>query len=329
VWDGHELIVVQPSFPGCPQAAAAYDPRANRWARIAAAPRLIGQQPVAAWGGGRLVLVSPVTGVSVTWSPATGHWHRIATLPSVGAACLGWTGGRFLAITIGKGATRAFALTGAQWTRLPDLPRPGNGSIVEVATAADADGVYALADISVPHDNPAGSYDSGSAELLRLTARGWVRIPLAGGAPLSQLALTQVGGAILATGSSCAGIGNCTLEDGAAALLRPGGRDPTIPLLAAAGVPYPRDIAAGGRAVVVTYCEGIGAVVAPGTGPAPGSSAVYDIGTDSWLRGPTGGGSRAIFGTYWTPSGVVSLGESVNTAVGAAHTDSWLLRPTS
>jgi hypothetical protein len=273
------------------------------------------------------VLVSPVTGVTVTWSPATGQWHQIATLPAPGAVSLCWTGSKFLVITISKAATRAFALNGGRWARLPDLPRPSKGSIVEVATAADGGAVYALADINVPHDNPNDTYNSGSAELLRLTAAAWTPVPLAPGAPRSQLALTHVDGAILAAGSACPGLGGCTLEDGAAALLRPGARNSTIPLLPKAGVPYPRDIAAGGQAIVVTYSEGLGSPVPPGTGPAPGGSAVYDIATGTWLPGPTAVGSRADLGAYWTPYGVVSLGQPTRTTIDSTHIGGWLLRP--
>ena len=200
VWDGRDLVVVEGGFHPCPPGVAAYDPRANRWAGMAAPPWPIGQGPVAAWGGGRLVLVSPVTGVTVTWSPATGQWHRIATLPSQGAVSLSWTGSTFLVITIGKAATRAFALGVGRWARLPDLPRPRRGSIVEVATAADDRAVYALADINVPHNNPNDTYNSGSAELLRLTATAWTPVPLTPGAPRSQLALTQVDGHRAGTG---------------------------------------------------------------------------------------------------------------------------------
>jgi hypothetical protein len=273
------------------------------------------------------VLVSPVTGVTVTWRAATDRWHQIATVPSPGAVSLSWTGSKFLVITIGNAASRAFSLSGGRWARLPDLPQPGRGSIVEVATAADDGAVYALADINVPHDNPNDTYNSGSAELLRLTAAAWTRVPLAPGAPRSQLALTQVDGAILAAGSACPGLGGCTLEDGAAALLRPGARDSTIPLLPKEGVLYPRDIAAGGQAAVVTYSEGLGAPLPPGMGPPPGSTAIYDIATGTWLPGPTAVGARADLGAYWTPYGVVSLGQRTRTTVDSTHTGGWLLSP--
>lgn len=137
----------------------------------------------------------------------------------------------------------------------------------------------------------------------------------------------QVNGAILAAGSACPGLGGCTLEAGAAALLRPGARDSTIPLLPKAGVPYPRDIAAGGQAIVVTYSEGLGDPLPRDLEPAPGSSAIYDLATRTWLSGPTAAGSRADLGAYWTPYGVVSLGQPTGTTVDSTHTGGWLLRP--
>lgn len=333
VWDGRDLVVVEPGFPPCPAGAAAYDPKANSWVKIGAPPRLIGLQPVTAWGGGRLVLVSPDTGAAVTWSPADGRWRQIPPVPSQGAVSATWTGRTFLVVTASmisanKGTAGAFAFTRGRWTRLPDLPQPGQGRIVEAVAAAEHGTVYVLADINVAHTNPDDIYNSGSVELLRLTAAAWLPVPLPPGAPGSQLVLTPVGGAILAAGSACPGLGPCTLEAGTAALLRPGAHPVTIALAPRAGVPYPRDIAAGGHAVVVTYQEGLGNLLSPGVGPAPGSSAVYDIATGRWLAGPTAPGSGSLFGAYWTPDGVVSLGQPTRTTLGSVpDIGGWLLRP--
>jgi hypothetical protein len=330
VWDGHDLVVVEPGWPHCRAAAATYNPRTNSWAAIAEPPklwarsRLFGPQPVAAWGDGRLVMVSPVTGVTVAWSPATGRWQQIRTLPSRGAVSASWTGSKFLVITarmiaVNKGTARAFALTGDRWTRLPDLPQPGKGQIVEAVTAADDGAVYALAGINVAHTSPNDMYNSGHVELLRLTPAAWTPVPLSSSAPSSQLALTQVDGAIVAAGSACLGRGGCTEEDGAAALLRPGSHPATIALRPQPGVPYPRDIASGRHAIVVTYPEGLGDT-RPGPPPA--------ITTGRWLQGPTATDFRADLGAYWTPYGVVSLGQPSRAAgVESTHIGGWLLRP--
>lgn len=154
MWDGRDLVVVEPGWPHCRPAAATYSPRTNSWAVIAAPPklwapsRLFGAAPVAAWGGGRLMLVSPGTGVTVTWNPATGRWQQIGTLPSRGAVSASWTGSKFLVTTVkmlgvNKGAARAFGLAGDRWTRLPNLPKPGKGRIVEAVTATNDGTIYA------------------------------------------------------------------------------------------------------------------------------------------------------------------------------------------
>jgi len=272
-WDGRDLVVVEPGFPPCPAAAAAYDPAANRWALIASPPRLwagsglFGGEPAAAWEGGRLVLVSPATGVTLTWRPGADRWDRAGTLPSPGVVSVTRAGRRFVAITVRRlgvnaGTAKAFALGGGRWTPLPVLPRPRTGWIADAAAAFYRGSVYVLAGISVAHTNPNDMYESGRAELLRLTGSAWTPVPLPLGAPISQLALTSVGGAMMATGSACPASAGCTQEDGAAALLRPGARPAVIPLRPGPGVPYPRDIAAGPQAVVVVYSEGLGRVTA-------------------------------------------------------------------
>jgi hypothetical protein len=338
LWDGRDLVVVEHGFRPCRPAAAAYDPRANTWRALAAPPGFIGrgQGPVAAWGGGRLLLVMPVTGAAVTWSAATGRWHRIASVPAPGAVSVSWTGSRFLVITLtrisaSQGAAGTFALADGQWARLPSLPQPARGQIVEAATATGNGSVYALADVSVWHTSPGDTYDSGSVELLRLTAAAWTRVPLSQGAPRSQLALTPVGGAFVAAGSQCPGIGMCTGgEDGAVALLRPGAAATTA-LRPEQGVPYPRNIAAGGHAIVVTYAEGLGRPMPPEDEPRPGTTAIYDITARTWLKGPTSPEPRADAGldwsAYWTPYGVINLAQALPDSGTPAHIGGWLLRP--
>jgi hypothetical protein len=340
LWAGRDLIVVEHGYPPCRPAAAAYDPMANTWRAIAAPPGFIGhgQGPVAGWGGGRLLLVMPMTGAAVTWSAATGRWHRIASVPAAGAVSVSWTGSRFLVITLtriaaNRGTAGTFALRGGQWTRLPSLPQPARGQIVEAATTTGNGSVYALIDVSLWHTNPSDTYDSGSVELLRLTAATWTRVPLSRGAPGSQLALTQAGGDFVAVGSACPGIGMCTGgEDGVVALLRPGAATTTTALRPRDGVPYPRNIAAGGHAIVVTYAEGLGRLMLPKDEPQPGSCAIYDITTRTWLKGPTSPERRAdlglVWSAYWTPYGVVDLAQALPDSGTLVHIGGWLLRPT-
>jgi hypothetical protein len=338
VWDGRDLVVIEPAFPPCPPGAAAYDPRANSWAKIATPPRFIGVNPATAWGGGRLMLISERTGAAATWDPVTARWQQLAPVPSPGVVSAVWTGDKFLVITASaisssKGSAHVFALTGSRWRRLPDLPQPASGRIVSAVAAAGPDAVYALATI-----NPASTSHGGanaddtsnlaSVELVRLGTASWRPVPLSSVVPQSQLALTAVNGGILAAGSSCPALAICTLEDGTAALLRMGAQPDTIPLMAPAGVPYPYDIAAGSQAIVVTYQNGLGTPLPPGAGPVPGSSTIYDIATGKWQPGPTAAGSGSSFGAYWTAYGVVCLGQPSRTTLGSAHKiGGWLLRP--
>ena len=329
-WDGHALVVIEPAFRPCSSGAAAYDPKTNRWAKSAAPPKLIGLNPLAAWGGGRLIVVSRRTGATVTWSPAIRHWHQIRSVPSANVVSAVWTGRKFLVITAslitsGRKSAHAYALTGNRWSGLPNLPQPRKGRIVGAVAAAGPGAVYAIATIA----SPGAARDlnvSGSVELLRLAAASWRPVPLSPAVPRSQLALTTVSGGIVAAGSGCLALALCMEEDGAAALLRLGARPETIPLTPAAGVPYPYDIAAGGQAIVVAYQNGLGTVEPPGSGPVPGSSTIYDIAAGRWLPGPTSPGIGGSAGAYWTAYGVVCLGQRTN--VGSTHNfGGWLLRP--
>jgi hypothetical protein len=169
-------------------------------------------------------------------------------------------------------------------------------------------------------------------QLLRLGAGRWIPVSLGPGIPKSQVGLTQITGAVLVTGSICAGA--CTEEDAVAALLRPGAHDPVTVLHPPAEVPYPYDIAGGGGAVVVTYPNGpnaFGENRLPGSGPAPGTTAIYDVAAGAWLRGPTIPDSHlleaSIPGIYWTPFGVIALETPMVGGTRGEAAGSWLLRP--
>jgi hypothetical protein len=45
VWDGRNLVTVEPGWPHCRPGAAAYNPRTNSWATLAAPPRLRPARP--------------------------------------------------------------------------------------------------------------------------------------------------------------------------------------------------------------------------------------------------------------------------------------------
>jgi hypothetical protein len=282
-------------------------------------------------------MVSWHAGAAAAWTSATGRWHLLPPLPAPDVVSASWTGREFVVITArrlgaNKGIAQAFGLRADRWTRLPDLPQPRRGQVINIATATFGGAVYALAGVGIWHTNPNDTYDAEYSELLRLTHSSWERVPLPSDVPQSQQALIRVQGALVALGSSCPGP-VCTFEDGAAALLMPGARGRVIPLLPKPGVPYPRDIAAGGQAIVVVYSEGLGDIPRPGYGPTPGSTAIYDIATGRWLKGPTAPETRADQGSapaaIWTPYGVISISEEPAGAVASGRPGGWLLRPGS
>ena len=334
LWDGRGLVVIQEPADACPLGAAEYDPRVNRWTTIAAPPVLKHQSAVGASGGGRVVLVLN-TGATYSWRQATGRWQQLGTLPAgENHFSVTWTGSTFLVTRLYSwkhpGPGQAFELTGLRWTVLPDLPQPPTGQMQEAPAVVFKGAVYVLAHIVVTHhtdqNGQPGFYETGYTELLRLTPTGWSHVPLGPGGPKSELALTQVHDAILAAGWSCGAL--CTAGNGKAALLRPGSRTSVIQLRPRPGVPYAWNFAAGARAIVVTYTQGLGQLPG-GPEPPPGTCYIYNITTGTWQPGPTSPATSATAGpAYWTPYGVISLGESGGQKnPELAHTGGWLLRP--
>jgi hypothetical protein len=334
-WDGRGLVVIQEPAGGCPLGAAEYDPRANRWTTIAPPPLLKHQWAVAASGGGQVLLVVN-TGATYSWRPATGRWQPLGALPAGrNHFSVTWTGSTFLVTRLyhwrTPGPVQAFKLAGRQWKPLPDLPQPATGRMEEAPAVAFHGAVYVLAHIVVTHhtdqNGQPGFYETGYAEALRLTPAGWTRVPLGPGGPKSELALTQVRGAILAAGSSCGGL--CTVDTGIAALLRPGSERSLIRLKPPPGTPYPSNVAAGARAIVMTYSTGVGGL--PGRPEPPrGACYIYDVASGTWQPGPTAPATPRFAGpAYWTPYGVITLGETFGggNVPALAHIGGWLLRP--
>jgi hypothetical protein len=333
-WDGRDLVVIQEPSGGCPLGAAKYDPRANRWSTIPAPPMLKRQWAVAASGGGQVLLVLN-TGATYSWRPATGRWQPLGALPAGrNRFSVAWTGSTFLVTRLYRwktaGPVQAFELTGHRWKQLPDLPEPAAGRMDDAPAVAFNGAVYVFAHITVTHhtdqNGQPGSYETGYVQLLRLTSAGWTQVPLGSGGPKSEVALTLVNGAILAAGTSCGAL--CTVDNGIAALIRPGPEQSVIRLKPQPGVPYPMNFAAGARAIVVTYTGGIGGLPG-GHQPPPGACYIYDVATGTWQPGPTAPATPRIAGpAYWTPYGVISLGVTFGGKVPAlAHIGGWLLRP--
>lgn len=306
LWDGRALIVIESGLAPCHPAAAAYDPTANRWVTIAAPPAGVGLNPLAAQGAGRLVLMSLRTGFSAAWSQAARRWLRLPRLPAVKAISMTWTGRVFLVIA---STGRAWGLAGDRWQPLPSLPPVWHGWYAAAPAATLGGSVYVLA-----HERH--GFAPGSSRLLHFTGSGWTVVP-----PSRPLAadlgtagfLTTLDGRLLTTGTTCPSI--CMEEIGQAAIIGPGAR-PHVILLSPPGrlyLPFPQGIAAGPHAVVVTYSVG-GNTLSGGDNSR--AVEIYDP-AGRWLAGPPAPATPPDRAAYWTPYGVVSLGQA----------GGWMLRP--
>jgi len=159
-WDGRELLVyvgnLDPDgkpWPARLARAAAYDPRANRWRRIAPlpAPRTGAS---AIWDGKELLVVGgwqpgPPAATAATgfaYDPATNRWRRLPRMESgrIGAAAV-WTGKHLLVwggATQPPGATApnlpthglAYDPRANRWTPLPQAPIWGRADPAAVWT---------------------------------------------------------------------------------------------------------------------------------------------------------------------------------------------------
>ena len=129
-WTGRELVVLvdgtNPAtgkpFPAALARAAAYDPSARRWRRIAPPPALPAGA-AAAWDGHELLVVGGRS--ALAWDPWEDRWRTLAPAPSprVGARAL-WTGTRLLLVGGGSAAPLAYDPKADRWAALPAAPLP-------------------------------------------------------------------------------------------------------------------------------------------------------------------------------------------------------------
>jgi Galactose oxidase, central domain len=144
-WDGRELLLfvsgLTPDgkpYPARLARAAAYNPRTNRWRRLAPLPARGG---TATWDGHELLVVSSgARGQSnYAYKPTTNRWRRLASLPAPrrGATAV-WIGGRLLVWggenLRGTAPVRdgvAYEPSTNRWTPLPRSPlRARDGATV-------------------------------------------------------------------------------------------------------------------------------------------------------------------------------------------------------
>ena len=137
-WTGHRLLLLvsgmNPAsgkpYPARFARAAAYDPAADAWQRIAA-PRSTGFRlgSAAAWDGHELVVVGAGSGARSTFAydPATNRWSRRAPAPLGLRTATSFRAGDRLVVWGGGETPRALAYDPAsdRWTLLPAAPVHG------------------------------------------------------------------------------------------------------------------------------------------------------------------------------------------------------------
>jgi hypothetical protein len=296
-WDGTGIVYTGPNPQTGKLVAMSFDPRANRWTLLPDPPGTW-VDPATFGGRDQFLMVSRQTGAVASYRPSTNRWTTLPRLPGKDVISLIGTGRTILAITVHykdlKGhqvdtyhPAHAYELRGRVWTQLADLPRPTTGSVVEAPGAVYHGTVYVRA-ASVLSGGPPGN---GSAQLLRLGAGGWTKVPGAGGLPLSNLTMHSIQGAILVTGAACPSDRDCLPK--MAALIRPG---------RTAGVTVLRPPS--GTGVADYAVTGGGSTVAVNSR----SYWLYDVTTATWIKGPPRPPTRFDSRAYWTPYGVMSNG---------------------
>jgi hypothetical protein len=142
VWTGSELIVCcgtgeADGFPADTRSAAAWDPEAGEWRRLAAPPEGIARSyPAAVWTGEAMVVVAPGA-AAASYDPASDTWAAIPAPPLNGRLPEAvWTGSEVVVWDSVYGPGRVprdgavadrgwrWAPGAPAWTPLPDLP-PG------------------------------------------------------------------------------------------------------------------------------------------------------------------------------------------------------------
>jgi hypothetical protein len=137
-WTGNRLLLlvsgINPAsgkpYPARFARAAAYDPSADRWHRIAAPPETGFQLgSAAAWDGHELVVVGagPDARSTFTYDPASDRWSRRAPSPLGLRNATAFRSGNRLVIWGGGETPRALAYDPAsdRWTLLPTAPVHG------------------------------------------------------------------------------------------------------------------------------------------------------------------------------------------------------------
>ncbi len=187
-WTGTELIIVvgdrSPDgrpWPARLARAAAYDPAADRWRRIAAPPATR-TAASAVWDGRELLLVGGTTGtgtalarVGLAYDPAADAWRRLAAMPAGRAGAAAVSAGRGLLLWGGSSQAGQYTVpahglaydpAANRWDDLPPAPVLGRVDPIAAWTGTallvwgGTDPYHPFADgaefVPVPLDRPSG-----------------------------------------------------------------------------------------------------------------------------------------------------------------------------
>jgi hypothetical protein len=146
-WTGSELVAVDPERK---RQAAAYDPRADTWRRIARAPWRVGAYTPAHWTGSELVFIESRHGTErgfAAYDPALDSWRVTAPAPIADVTASAGADGVIVAASGDDLSAASYDPVTDAWTPLPAVPAepadvmPVGHTLVLLATDA---GVYAL-----------------------------------------------------------------------------------------------------------------------------------------------------------------------------------------
>jgi hypothetical protein len=148
VWTGAELIRFGGTGTPHSTGAAAYDPAAGTWRRLADLPDEVAGASLGVWTGHEVVAFAVQTpGVAATYDPATDEWQLVSdpAIPYLGAGSYAfWTGDEVLLagfptseaastdVRPEPGRAALFDPATGEWRALPDAPQPifPNGAAV-------------------------------------------------------------------------------------------------------------------------------------------------------------------------------------------------------
>jgi hypothetical protein len=301
------ILVVSQGSPSCPNAAAAYDSRTNVWTKLSPPPASLRGDLTSSQD----IFVSRTTRAVAVLNPRSGTWRSLPAVPASGSLAT-LVSGTTKPILIGAGPQhdQVFAFDGTTWASRPALPHPGT-DIVALSAYSEGETQWAFAsEVRTTRDG-----SEGGLSVLRLGAGGWVREPILHDQPLVVQSVEPFRDGQFVIGDNCLPDASCpqgTPLLGISYLdrkaLQPIKESPLMMALT--------DAVSTGNTIIGLDTD---AEVSGGEPNQPSirpiASAVYDVATGHWLRGPHAVEVDNISGMAWTPRGLVVLGDPLEKCV--------------